>query len=529
MGDAGYGTRMNGVSPLPATDDWPLIAQLLPGGWEGAAVTLGAFGRVRGIPNPTVLLRTLLVHLADGCSLRETATRVEQAGWCSLSPVALHERLRASGEWLRWMAERLRRRFVPPTPSSGYRLRAVDATTVQEFGSTGTDWRVHYALDLATLRCDFSEVTDARGGETFRRVPVAVGDPVLGDRVYGTPPGIADVTRRGGDVLIRLNHKALPLWDRDGNRIPVARPVRSLAAGGCGEWAAAVWHQGRRVDGRLVALRLPAAVARVARRRAERKAGKKGKRLSAEATRLAGFVPVWTAVPAAIHSAERVLEPYRIRWQVELAFERLKSSMGVGQLPKRSDAGGRAWLHGKLLVALLVERLLGAAETFSPGEGAVGTVAEPVAGGPLPVPRTGHCSHPAVWAGNGPRQVGRHQQAVGRHRAKTTAADLKLTLMGVSPLFPGYFDLNRGLTQSYSEIEGGALSMSRARSGKAAISRVAAGTLGWPAFRSRYTATFRRLASTRGAFPRRTRHRSPPNVSSRVWCSPFSIPQWSRD
>ena len=136
MGDAGYGTRMNGVSPPPATDDWPLIAQLLPDGWEEAAVAHGAFRRTRGIPNATVLLRTPLVHSADGCSLRETATRVEQAGWCSLSPVALHERLRASGEWLRWMAERLWRRFVPPAPPSGYRLRAVDATTVQEFGGT---------------------------------------------------------------------------------------------------------------------------------------------------------------------------------------------------------------------------------------------------------------------------------------------------------------------------------------------------------------------------------------------------------
>lgn len=81
---------------------------------------------------------------------------------------------------------------------------------------------------------------------------------------------------------------------------------------------------------------------------------------------MAGFVPVWTTVPAAIPTTERVPELDRVRWQVERAFERRKSSMGLGQLPKRSDASGRAWRHGKLPVALLVERLLGAAETFSP-------------------------------------------------------------------------------------------------------------------------------------------------------------------
>jgi hypothetical protein len=158
---------------------------------------------------------------------------VEQAGWCSLSPVALRNRLRASGEWLRWMAERLWRRFTPLASPSGYRLRAVDATTVSEFGSTGTDGRVHDALDLATLRCDFLEVTDARGGETFRRVPVDIGDLVLGDRVDGTPPGIADVTRRGGEVPVRLNHEALPLWDGEETRFigPGAHPTVWVGSG----------------------------------------------------------------------------------------------------------------------------------------------------------------------------------------------------------------------------------------------------------------------------------------------------------
>ena len=40
--------------------------------------------------------------------------------------------------------------------------------------------------------------------------------------------------------------------------------------------------------------------------------------------------------------------------------------MGLGQLPKKSDASSRAWLNGKLLVAMLVERLWALAESFSP-------------------------------------------------------------------------------------------------------------------------------------------------------------------
>lgn len=53
-----------------------------------------------------------------------------------------------------------------------------------------------------------------------------------------------------------------------------------------------------------------------------------------------------------------VLEFYRARWQVELAFKRLKSLLQMGQLPKKKEASCRAWMQGKTLTALLIERLL---------------------------------------------------------------------------------------------------------------------------------------------------------------------------
>ena len=61
-----------------------------------------------------------------------------------------------------------------------------------------------------------------------------------------------------------------------------------------------------------------------------------------------------------------VLETYRGRWQVELAFKRLKSIIGLGHLRKVDIDGARAWLHGKLLVAFLTEALIIAGTTFSP-------------------------------------------------------------------------------------------------------------------------------------------------------------------
>jgi hypothetical protein len=377
---------MNGLNPTPDLEDWQLICQFLPSGWEDAAWELGAIRRARGIANPATLLRMLLTHLADGCSLQETVTRAEQAGWCSVSAVALFKRLQAAGPWLRWLAEHLWLRTARAIVAPGYRVRAVDATTVQESGSTGTDWRVHYALDLASLQCDYFELTDATGGETFRRIPVAPGDLVLGDRVYGTPPGLEDVIDRGGDVLVRVNQKALPLWDGRGRRFPLRTRLARLRVRQVGEWPAWVHGPHRVMPGRLIALRLSRRAAQLARARMQRRANRRQLSVTAEAVYLAGFVFVWTTVPRSARGAAEVLELYRVRWQIELAFKRMKSTMGLGQLPKKSDASSRAWLHGKLFLALLVERILDAAEGFSPRVADGRDAAEPVAGGSVHVP-----------------------------------------------------------------------------------------------------------------------------------------------
>lgn len=357
---------MSELTPASTLGDWQVLCQVLPTGWDAAAHELGAFQRARGVPDVTTLLRILLTHLADGGSLQETATRVEQAGWAALSAVALFKRLRAAGPWLRWMAERLWHPTGTGAATPGYRVRAVDATTVQETGSTGTDWRVHYALDLARLECDFFEVTDASEGETFRRVPITPGDLVLGDRVYGTPPGVESVVTRGGEVLVRVNQKALPLWDFRGHRFPYRTQFRGLRVRQVAEWPAWVWGSQRTIPGRLIAVKLGGRAARVARDRMQRRARRRQLTVSPGAVYLAGFVFVWTTVPVSVRDAAAVLALYRVRWQIELAFKRMKSLMGLGQLPKKSDASSRAWLHGKLFLALLVERLLELAESFSP-------------------------------------------------------------------------------------------------------------------------------------------------------------------
>lgn len=65
-------------------------------------------------------------------------------------------------------------------------------------------------------------------------------------------------------------------------------------------------------------------------------------------------------------STADVLMSYRMRWQIELVFKRLKSLAQLGHLPKHDDRSSRAWLYGKLLVTLLAQKLIRIGRDISP-------------------------------------------------------------------------------------------------------------------------------------------------------------------
>jgi hypothetical protein len=249
---------------------------------------------------------------------------------------AVFKRLRASEEWLRWLAEQQRGAQRLAVESQGRPVRAVDATTVSEPGSTGTDWRVHYAVNLANLQCDFFELTSVEGGETLRRIPVGAGDIMMGDRIYATPVGVAHVKAAEADMVVRLNRQSLPLFDADENRVNVLRLFRKMRVGQTQEWSTQVKHpNGGWVQGRWITLKRSAEATRVARRRLEINASKKQKKVSPESWEAAQYFFLWTTL-AKSFAASGVLELYRLRWQIELAFKRMKSIMGLGICRKKT-------------------------------------------------------------------------------------------------------------------------------------------------------------------------------------------------
>lgn len=56
---------------------------------------------------------------------------------------------------------------------------------------------------------------------------------------------------------------------------------------------------------------------------------------------------------------EEILACYRLCWQMELVFKRLKSLLQSGNIPTKTKESVEVWINGKILLSLLTEKYLG--------------------------------------------------------------------------------------------------------------------------------------------------------------------------
>lgn len=352
-------------------ENWKVLVSLFPKDWVEQAWETGAVERLRGFGDEGALMRTLLLHVGQGYSLRETVVRAKASGVAEVSDVALLKRLRKSEEWLRSLCVSLLRENGVDLAAGDAKinLRAFDATVVKEPGKTGSQWRIHYSLQIPSLRCDFFEISPTVGegtGESFTRFPIRSKDFIIADRGYCSPAGVEYIAKTGAHMLVRVNTGALPLLSQSGRQFPLRSRLSSLAESGqIREWDVLVRGPEKEIVGRLCAVRKSQQAIDDAIRKLKRHESKHGVRSKEETWEYAKYVLVFTTFPKT-YSARQVLEWYRVRWQIELVFKRLKSLAQLGHLPKYDDESSRAWLYGKLFVALLTQKLARIGRDFSP-------------------------------------------------------------------------------------------------------------------------------------------------------------------
>jgi hypothetical protein len=346
-------------------NDWPYVLSLMPKNLESLCVSKLAMTRKREITDAKDYLRLCLAYSICDMSLRQTAAWASAIGLAELSDVAVLKRLRAAPEWLgSVVAEWLYQRGLS-REASVRKVHVLDATTVSKPGSTGTDWRVHLRMDLSERQIEEVKVTDYSGGERLDRYTVVPDEIMLGDRGYATNKGIAHVLDAGGHVVIR-SRWTLNLMTQTGSRLDIIPLLETLSPNEIGDWPLRLEYKNKYYSVRLVAIRKSSQAAEKTRRELHKQARKKGKQLKKETLKAAHFIFVVTDLPQNDISCTQVLELYRMRWQIELVFKRLKSILGFDRLRAKDDKLCQTYLLGKILGALVIDELTGQALDFFP-------------------------------------------------------------------------------------------------------------------------------------------------------------------
>lgn len=339
---------------------WSMIVAALGGSDEidRLARESGAFTRARQVKNADDLLRLCFAYGPGGKSLRVSAAWAEAIGLCSLSDVGLLERLRRCPDWLSSLISHKIQIDTPPEVR-GRLIRLVDGSTVRKAGKEQGAWRIHAVYDVVERRFSFLELSDEKTGERLDMAPVVPGEIRIGDRAYMSADRIGRLLEARGDVLVRASWNHGRWLDDDGRKLDLISLLK--AADKRGEMVLdrpiLVGRNAKKtpLKLRLVAIKKPPEAIEKALQTAHKIAQKKQYKISQETLESAKWLILITSLPEADFSVDVLSKLYRCRWQIELAFKRLKSLIGTKKPPGKDEKLAKTFLLSHLLLAVIME------------------------------------------------------------------------------------------------------------------------------------------------------------------------------
>jgi Transposase DDE domain len=344
---------------------WEQVQAHLPPGFDAqrAARERRAFLRRREVKDVASLFRLAMAYGGCGMSLSETCAWAAALKLACMSEPSLMQRLCKAASWLGDIVAALisQQATMPAKRWGGYRLRAIDATAICAPGADRTSWRLHLGYDLASGQVDQIALTDGRGAENLQRLRYQPGEIVLGDRIYARARNLRLVKSEGADFIVRTGWNALRLRHSDGSEFDLFATLRAQV-GQEGEVRVCV-DEGEGVSQplelRLIIWRKTPEQARAEQERLLKNAKKRGTKVDPRSLEAAQYVMLVTSLALDAFPAPDVLAIYRFRWQIELAFKRMKSLAGLDELAAKEPALAQAWIYARLIAFLIAEQIAG--------------------------------------------------------------------------------------------------------------------------------------------------------------------------
>jgi hypothetical protein len=240
----------------------------------------------------------------------------------------------------------------------------VDGSEDARRGRERLYFMLHYSMNLFTLEAREFAITDEKTGEKLANfTKLGPHDIVMGDRAYGTLAGLAHLKEYGADYVIRLRGRAFNLYDEKGDKIDLMKGFSGLMPRKYGEITGWCAINGEKEPVRMCALRKDV----MNEQKGLQRLKSSGIQVSALQKEYNKYIIVMTSLGKDVR-AEQVLELYRMRWQIEMAFKRLKSLFRYNEMPARKTENIKTWFYGKLLLAALCETLVNTGR-FPPSAG----------------------------------------------------------------------------------------------------------------------------------------------------------------
>lgn len=225
-------------------------------------------------------------------------------------------------------------------------MRLVDGTAISAPGGGSAEWLDRFAQTADEIR--------------------------ISDRGFGSRPEcIRSLAFGEADYIVRVHWRGLRWLTAEGMRFDMMDFLRGLDCGKNGETTVMIGNSGNKKAGapfpaRLIAVSLPPEKALISKTRLLSENRRKGRVVQAETLEAAGHVLLLTSLSEDEYSAEQVADCYRLRWQIELAFKRLKSLLHLDALRAKEPELAKAWIFANLLAAFLIDDIIQPSLDFPP-------------------------------------------------------------------------------------------------------------------------------------------------------------------
>lgn len=211
---------------------------------------------------------------------------------------------------------------------------AIDATNLSTSGKEKTFVRLHVEYDLDTACADYISITDNHVGETLNHFKVKNNALYLADRAYGKSKQMEHIVNENADFILRISPHQIKLFKGSDckERINLSEYLSENEF----SLICYVKHKKHVFPIKVIGIKKPIEKQIISEKKVKRKAQKNQNKLSQETIDFSKWFIVATSIIDDTSSAE-ITDLYKLRWQIELFFKRMKTHLRLRKIKHSSS------------------------------------------------------------------------------------------------------------------------------------------------------------------------------------------------